>query len=173
MCCCCALSLNLDKALWHERISGNKQQVVSTRQLFQHCPSSAWAAYCSGLLPALWQGSTRETGRQSRVELKRSLLQLAEGIPSDWAEHGAHSGLAPALPFPLNSYISVWKNNFTWQNTVYGKWARFSWWFRCHRDYEVKALVLKGCGLSTEITRNIMLWDLTFIHSVHQVLMCT
>lgn len=104
---------------------------------------------------------------------ERNLLQLAEGISSDWAGHGAHSGLAPVLPFPSNSYISVWKNNFTWQNTVYGKWTRFSWWFRCHRDYEVKALVLKGCRLLTEITRNIMLWDLAFIHSVHQVLMCT
>lgn len=106
-------------------------------------------------------------------DLRRNLLQLAEGISSARAEHGAHWGWAPALPFPLNSYISVWKNNCTWQNTVYGKWTRSSWWFRCHRDYEVKALVLKGCRLLTEITRNITLWDLTFIHSVHQVLGCT
>lgn len=104
---------------------------------------------------------------------KRNLLQLAEGISSARAEHRAHLGLTPVSPFPLNSYISIWKNNFAWRNTVYGKWARFSWWFRCHRDYEVKAPVLKGCRLLTEITRNIMLWDLTFIHSVHQVLICT
>lgn len=105
--------------------------------------------------------------------LKRNLLQLAEGISSARAEHRAHLGLAPVLPFPLNSYISIWKNNFAWQNTVYGKWAHFSWWFRCHRNYEAKPSVLKGCRLLTEITRNIMLWDLTFIHSVHQVLICT
>lgn len=170
MCCSRALSVNLDKALWHEWISGNKQQGASTRQLFQHW---GWAAYCSGPLPALWQESAREMESQRRVEPEENLLQLAEGISSDWAGHGAHSGLAPVLPFPSLSYVSIWKNNLAWQNTVYGKWARFSWWFRCHRDYEVEALVLKGCRLLTEITRNIMLWDLTFIHSVHQVLMCT
>lgn len=167
MCCCRALSLNLDKALWHESISGNKQQVVSTRHLFHPCPSTGWTAYCSGPLPAVWQESQR------RVGAAEELAPFSRSIPSDRAGHGAHSGLAPASPFPLNTYISAWKNNLAWQNTVYGKWARFSGWFRCHGDYEVKALVLKGCGLLTEITRNTVLWDLTFIHSVHQVLMCT
>lgn len=120
---------------------------------------------------------TRRVQRRWRAKggwnLTRNLLQLAEGISSGWAEHGAHTGWAPASPFPSNSYISIWKNNFAWQNMLYGKWTHFSWWFRCHRDYDVKALVLKGCRLLTEITRNILLWDLTFIHSVHQVLIGT
>lgn len=116
--------------------------------------------------------STKTMKSQRRVEPEQELAPISRRhlVRLSWAR----TGLAPVSPFPSNAYIiSIWKNNFAWQNTVYGKWTRFSWWFRCHGDYDVKALVLKGCRLLTEITRNILLWELTFIHSVHQVLICT
>lgn len=50
------------------------------------------------------------------MEAAEELAPFSRSIPSARAGHGAHSGLAPASPFPLNSCISAWKNNLAWQN---------------------------------------------------------
>lgn len=111
-----------------------------------------------------------EEPKESEAERKLAPISRRHLIRPGWA----CEGLAPVSPFLSHSYIrSIWKNNFAWQNTVYGKLTHFSRWCRCHKYYDVKALVLEVCRLLTEITRNMLLQDLTFIHSVHQVLICT
>lgn len=116
-----SLRLNLSEVLWHEYILGDKEQNEADFPVLQE----EWRSCLSPSLPAPAPRSTKEKS-QRRLSLKGSLPQLAGGISSGWA---THKGSALVSPFPSYGYVrNTWKNNFAWQNTVYGKLTHFSGW---------------------------------------------